>query len=110
MSQKAHLNGYPVKFSVDTADKTMSKDPAVKKWVNKVEKAIAKELRKPMTRFGDWLNHREIRKAEKDLLLHGKHVLHESRRQKSNPMYWLAGPIKLKRIDPKKMFSARKLG
>jgi len=45
---------------------------------------------------------REVQKGAKDALLFGTQVLYESRRRWFNPLRYVLGEKKLKRIDPRK--------
>lgn len=60
------------------------------------------------TLLGDFYNYRENVRAHMDCILFGNSMLKESRRNWWNPMYWILGEIKIKRIPPHKILTINK--
>jgi hypothetical protein len=62
-----------------------------------------------MTSLGIWLNMRQIKRANIDALMLGQSILKETRRGRFNPLRYIAGEHKLKRIDPLKTLTHEKI-
>lgn len=55
------------------------------------------------TILGEFLNYRQRNFALLDSMIYGTSFLRETKRKWWNPMYWILGEVKLKRLDPLKV-------
>lgn len=53
-----------------------------------------------MSKLGNWLNQREINKAKYDQMIFGVSYLYYYNRYPWNPLYYILGVVKVKRIKP----------
>lgn len=60
-----------------------------------------------MTKLGQFLNDRQRNKIEYDIVVFGTSFIYMTDRSKFNPMRYILGRIKIKRIDPRKMLIKR---
>jgi hypothetical protein len=58
--------------------------------------------------LSDRVNRKELERASMDMMLYGSVMVYIKNRKRYNPLYWLVGPIKTKRVRWRDMLNRHK--